>query len=107
MGLFNKFNEIRSMIRTVENKVYGEKQDYSEIYERNLQLEREIEERTRELSLANKRMVSLQHILDMMNSAKPLQNVLETVVNSLQGEFGYLHSNILQKCEEVNERSKP
>src|SRR5574344_965916 len=100
MGLFNKFNEIRSMIRTVENKVYGEKQDYSEIYERNLQLEREIEERTKELSIANKRMLSLQHIWDMMNSAKPLQTVLETVVNSLQGEMGYLHSNILQKCED-------
>lgn len=100
MGLFSKFKELRAMIREVENSVYGEKQDYSEIYERNLQLERDIEERTRELSLANKRMLSLQHIWDMMNSSKPLQNVLETVVNSFQGELGYLHSNIISKSKD-------
>ena len=32
----------------------------------------------------------------MMNSAKPLQSVLENIVNSLQGELGYLHSNIVR-----------
>ena len=38
----------------------------------------------------------------MMNSAKPLRNVLETVVNSIQGEFGYLHSTILKKEIDTN-----
>lgn len=98
MGLFNKFNELRTMIQSVENKVYGEKMDYLEVYERNKQLEREISERTKELNLANKRLGSMQHILDMMNSSKPLETVLESVVNSIHGEFGYIHSNIIQKC---------
>lgn len=98
MGLFNKFNELRTMISAVENKVYGEKQDYMEIYERNRQLEREISERTKELNLVNKRLGSLQHIWDMMNSSKPLQTILENVLNSIRGEFGYIHSNIIQKC---------
>ncbi len=100
MGFLSKFRELRAMIREVEDTVYGNKQDYSEIYERNLQLEKDIEERTRELNLANKRMLSLQHIWDMMNSSKPLQTVLETVVNSLQGELGYLHSNIITKSKD-------
>ena len=78
------------MIQSVENKVYGEKMDYLEVYERNKQLEREISERTKELNLANKRLGSMQHILDMMNSSKPLETVLESVVNSIRGEFGYI-----------------
>ena len=103
MGLFNKFNELRAMINAVETKVYGEKQDYMEIYERNKQLEQEISERTKELNLVNKRLGSLQYIWDMMNSSKPLQTILESVLNGIRGEFGYIHSNIIQKCEDENE----
>lgn len=97
MGFFDKINEVRQKISEVENNIYHGKEDYLEIYERNLQLEKEIEERTKELNIANKRMLSLQSILDMMNSAKPLRNVLETVVNNIQGELGYLHSTIMRK----------
>ncbi len=97
MGFFDKFNEVRKKISEVEANLYHGKQDFLEIYERNLQLEQEIEERTRELNLANKRMLTLQNILDMMNSAKPLHNVLDTIVNSIQGELGYVHSSIMRK----------
>lgn len=97
MGFFDKFNEVRKKISEVEENLYHGKQDFLEIYERNLQLEQEIEERTRELNIANKRMLTLQNILDMMNSAKPLHNVLDTIVNSIQGEFGYVHSSIMRK----------
>jgi len=96
MGFFNKIKEFSIKISEVENSIYGGKNDYLEMYERNQQLEKEIEQRTKELSLANKRMLTLQHILDMMNSAKPLQSVLENIVNSIQGELGYLHSNIIK-----------
>ena len=88
------------MISEVESSIYGGKQDYLEVYERNIQLEKEIQQRTTELNIANKRMLTLQHILDMMNAAKPLQSVLETIVNSIQGELGYMHCNILQKFED-------
>lgn len=100
MGFFDKFNEYRRKISEVESNIYHGKQDYLEIYERNLELEKEIEERTYELNVANKRMLTLQHIWDMMNSSKPLDNVLESIVNSIQGELGYVHSSIMRKMKD-------
>lgn len=100
MSFFDKIKELKMMISEVESSIYGGKQDYLEVYERNLQLEKEIEIRTSELNIANKRMLTLQHILDMMNASKPLQSVLEATVNSLQGELGYLHSNIIKKMKD-------
>lgn len=100
MDFFKNLKDIYKKVSEVENTIYSGKQDYLEIYERNLQLEKEIEERTRELNIANKRMLTLQHIWDMMNASRPLQSVLETIVNSIQGELGYLHCNIIKKCED-------
>jgi len=97
MGLFDKFKEVTRKVHEVENNIYHEKRDYLEIYERNLELEREIAERTEELNDANKRMFTLQHIWDMMNSSTPLENVLEAIVNSTQGELGYMHCVIIRK----------
>jgi diguanylate cyclase (GGDEF)-like protein len=97
MGLFDKFKEVTRKVSEVEHNIYHEKKDYLEIYERNLELEREIAERTEELNDANKRMFTLQHIWDMMNSSTPLENVLEAIVNSTQGELGYMHCAILRK----------
>ena len=34
----------------------------------------------------------------MMNSSTPLENVLEAIVNSTQGELGYMHCVIIKKC---------
>ena len=102
MKFFRNLKDIYRKVSEVENSIYTGKQDYLEIYERNLQLEKEIEERTRELNIANKRMLTLQHIWDMMNASRPLQSVLETIVNSIQGELGYLHCNIIKKCEDEN-----
>ena len=100
MSFFDNLKDIYRKVAEVESAVYNGKQDYLEIYERNLQLEKEIEERTKELNIANKRMLTLQHIWDMMNASRPLQSVLETIVNSIQGELGYLHCNIIKKCED-------
>ena len=98
MGLFDKFKEVTRKVSEVENNIYHEKRDYLEIYERNLELEKEIAERTEELNDANKRMFTLQHIWDMMNSSTPLENVMEAIVNSTQGELGYMHCCIIRKC---------
>lgn len=100
MGLFDKFKEVTRKVSEVENNIYHEKRDYLEIYERNLELEKEIAERTEELNDANKRMFTLQHIWDMMNSSTPLENVLEAIVNSTQGELGYMHCVIIKKCSD-------
>ena len=100
MSFLDKLKDIYRQVSEVESTIYNGKQDYLEIYERNLQLEQEIKERTHELNIANKRMLTLQHIWDMMNASRPLQNVLETIVNNIQGELGYLHCNIIKKCED-------
>ncbi len=102
MGLFDKFKEITKKVSEVEDNIYHEKRDYLEIYERNLQLEKEIAERTKDLNVANKRMFTLQHIWDMMNSSTPLENVLEAIVNSTQGELGYMHCSIIRKYNDEN-----
>ncbi len=101
MGLFDKFKEVTKKVSEVENNIYNEKRDYLEIYERNLQLEKEIAERTEELHDANRRILTLQHIWDMMNSSTPLENVLEAIVNSTQGELGYMHCVIIRKCQDA------
>lgn len=102
MGLFDKFKEVTRKVSEVENNIYHEKRDYLEIYERNIELEKEIAERTEELNDANKRMFTLQHIWDMMNSSTPLENVMEAIVNSTQGELGYMHCAIIRKCTDEN-----
>ena len=102
MGLFDKFKELTNRVLEVENNIYNEKRDYLEIYERNQQLEKEIKERTAELYDANRRMLTLQHIWDMMNSSTPLENVLEAIVNSTQGELGYMHCAIIRKCQDAD-----
>lgn len=100
MGFFDKVKDFQRQISKVENSIYTNKQDFLEIYERNIQLEKEIFKRTQELDLANQRMLTLQHILDMMNSSKPLSVMLDTIVKMLQGEVGYLHSCIIKKDED-------
>ena len=102
MGLFNKIKEFTNRVLEVENNIYNEKRDFLEVYERNQQLEQEIEERTAELNDANRRMLTLQHIWDMMNSSTPLENVLEAIVNSTQGELGYMHCAIIRKCKDAD-----
>lgn len=102
MGFIDKFKELRRQVSEVENNIYNEKRDYLEIYERNLQLEKEIAERTSELNDANRRILTLQHIWDMMNSSTPLENVLEAIVNSTQGELGYMHCAIIRKYSDAD-----
>lgn len=100
MSFLDKIKEFHRQVSEVENNIYSNKQDFLEIYERNLQLERDISERTKELDLANQRMLTLQHIWEMMNSSKPLTSVLDLIVKMLQGDLGYLHSCILQKKDD-------
>lgn len=100
MGFFDKIREFHNQISEVENSIYTNKHDFLEIYERNVQLEKEISERTKELDVANQRMLTLQHVWEMMNSSKPLSNVLEAIVKTLQGELSYLHSCVIQKKED-------
>jgi len=96
VGFFDNLKSFKNQIEQIETAVYSGKQSLLEVYERNLRLEAEIAARTKELETANKQMLTLEHIWDMMNSSKPLSSVLNAIVNSLQGELGYLHSCIVK-----------
>lgn len=104
MGIFDKIKGFVNQISEVENNIYTNKQDFLEIYERNVQLEKEIAERTKELDAANQKMLTLNHIWEMMNSSKPISSVLDTIVKTLQGELGYLFSCIIQKKDEDGQK---
>ena len=97
MGLFDSFKNLKNAIDKVENTIYNGRLSLLEVYELNRKLEAEIAQRTKELDTANKQMLTLQHIWEMMNSSEPLSSVLNAIVNSLQGELGYIDSCILQK----------
>ena len=97
MGFFDSIRNFKRQLEQVESTVYSGKQSLLEVYEINAKLEAEIADRTRELDRANRQMLTLQHIWDMMNSSKPLSSVLNAIVNSLQGELGYLYSFIVKE----------
>lgn len=102
MSFWEKLNKFRDRIDQVESNIYSSGHDLMEVYEKNLELQAEIKERTEELELANQRLVTVQHIWEMMNSSQPLANVLDSIVNSLQGELGYLFSCIVKKKVDNN-----
>ncbi len=97
VGFFDNLKNIKNQIEHIESTVYSGKQSLLEVYERNAKLEAEIAKRTQELDTANRQMLTLQHIWDMMNSSKPISSVLNGIVSSLQGELGYLHSCIAKR----------
>ena len=95
MSFFDSIKGFKNKIDKVESAVYGSS-SLMEVYEKNVLLEAEIAQRTKELDRANKQMVTLQHVWEMMNSSKPLSSVLNTIVSSLQGELGYQYSFIIK-----------
>ncbi len=96
MDFLKKLKEFNKQINDLESGIYLGEKRYREIYELNQKLEAEIEKRTNDLETANRQMLTLQHILDMMTASKPLSGVLNAIVNSLQTELGYLHSCIMR-----------
>lgn len=102
MGFFDNIKNFKNKLDQVESSVYSGKQSLLEVYERNAKLEAEIALRTKELDRANRQMLTLQHIWDMMNSSKPLSSVLNAIVNSLQGDLGYMFSFIVKQMDDDN-----
>ncbi|MBQ7764874.1 diguanylate cyclase [bacterium] len=94
VSFFDSLKNFKKQIDQIESTVYSGKQSLLEVYERNAKLEAEIVVRTRELDTANRQMLTLQHVWDMMNSSKPLSSVLNAIARSLQGELGYLNTCI-------------
>ena len=97
MGILDWISQSTKKLKDVESQISDETKDVYEVYQRNVVLEREIAQRTEELRLANQTLLTLEQVWDMMNSSRPLSSVLETIVSSLYGEFGYIYSFIAQK----------
>ena len=97
MGILDWISQSAKKLKDVESQISSESSDVYEVYQRNVILEREIAQRTEELRLANQTLLTLEQVWDMMNSSRPLSSVLETIVSSLYGEFGYIYSFIAQK----------
>ena len=97
MGIWDWISQSTKKLQDVENQINEDTRDVYEVYQRNVALEREIAQRTEELRLANQTLLTLEQVWDMMNSSRPLSNVLETIVSSLYDEFGYIYSFIAQK----------
>ncbi len=103
MGILDWISKSAKKLKDVESQINEETKDVYEVYQRNVVLEREIAQRTEELRLANQTLLTLEQVWDMMNSSRPLSNVLETIVSSLYGEFGYIYSFITQKQYEEHD----
>ncbi len=97
MGILDWISQSAKKLKDVESQLNNDTRDVYEVYQRNVILEREIAQRTEELRLANQTLLTLEQVWDMMNSSRPLSSVLETIVSSLYGEFGYIYSFIAQK----------
>ena len=102
MNFFESFKNFKNKLDKVESTVYSGSDSLLEVYEKNAKLEAEIVARTKELDRDNRQMLTLQHIWEMMNSSKPLSSVLNAIVNSLQGELGYLYSFIVKERNDNN-----
>lgn len=102
VDFLRKLKEFNNQINNLESGIYLGEKRYREIYERNQKLEAEIKNRTKDLEIANRQMLTLQHILDMMTTAKPLSGVLNAIVNSLQSELGYVYSCIIRAHNDEN-----
>ena len=103
MDIFNKFKTYFNKIDKIEGNLSYNREMLYEIYEKNVQLEKEISVRTKELAQANKALLSLQNIWEMMNSSQPLSIIFENIIQGLQDGLDYQMCFLLQKKEIENE----
>ena len=104
MGFFDKIKNYVREVSEFENNIKVTNKDYREIYERNQILEKEIIQRTQELNQANKTILTLQLVWEMMNSSTPLSSVLQKIVGSLSEELNYTSSVIIKLKEYKEEK---
>lgn len=103
-SFFSKIKDYTRQISEIESSVDKEKQNFLEIYERNLILEKEIQERTLELGQANKSILALNNILNTINSSSPLEEVLKRITNGVCSDLGYVYSLIFRVQEGENNK---
>ena len=103
MSIFSGLKDLLGQINKIDDSIYLKGKDLADVYAKNIALEEEIAERTKELEQANRTLVTLNSIWEMMNSSKPLSNMLETIVNTLHDIMGYEYAAVLELSKDENE----
>ena len=96
MGIFSGLTNIVKEIKKIDKSIDTHGRDFSELYEKNARLEEEIALRTKELEQANKTILTLNSVWDMMNSSQPLSNMLDNIVHILHEDMNYSFAAILK-----------
>ena len=103
MGIFSDyFNNLVKEIKKIDRSIDVHGRDFSELYEKNAQLEEEIAARTKELEQANKTILTLNSVWEMMNSSQPLSSMLENIVHILHEDMNYSFAAVLKLENEDN-----
>ena len=89
MGILSDFTNLMKEIKKIDKSIDTHGRDFSELYEKNARLEEEIAVRTKELEQANKTILTLNSVWDMMNSSQPLSNMLDNIVHILHEDMNY------------------
>ncbi|MCD7879254.1 MAG: diguanylate cyclase [Candidatus Gastranaerophilales bacterium] len=96
MNIFSGFKEILGQINKIDGSIYMKGRDFADVYAKNIALEEEIAERTKELERANQTILTLSSVWDMMNSSQPLSNMLDKIVSILHEDMNYSFAAILK-----------
>lgn len=102
MNIFSAAKDLFGRINKIDGSIDVKGRDYAEVYARNIALKEEIEARTRELEQATKTILTLNSVLDMMNSPMPLSNMLDKIVSILHNDMGYNFAAILKIEKDEN-----
>ena len=100
MNIFSGFKDILGQINKIDGSIYLKGKDFADIYAKNIALEEEIAARTKELEQANKTILTLNSVWDMMNSSQPLSSMLDKIVSILHEDMGYHFAGILRLYNE-------
>lgn len=105
MSIFSGLKDILGQINKIDGSIYSKGKDFADIYAKNIALEEEIAERTKELEQANQTILTLNTVWDMMNSSQPLSNMLDKIVSILHEDMGY-HFVAILKIEKDEDNSE-
>lgn len=96
MNIFSGIKDLLGQINKIDGSIYRHGRDFSDIYEKNIELEQEIAARTKELEQANQTILTLNSVWDMMNSSQPLSSMLAKIVSILYEDMNYHFASILK-----------
>ncbi len=102
MGLFSGLKKILGQINEIDSSIYNKGKDLADVYAKNIALEEEIAERTKELEQANQTILTLNTVWEMMNSSQPLSSMLDKIVHILHEDMNYDFAAILKLQKDEN-----